>query len=47
LISGAIQSFRDDVISGTYPADEESYHLPQETRVALETISARKRAMER
>src|SRR6266705_2947812 len=47
LISVAVQAFRDDIISGRYPADEESYHLPQETRTALETISARKRAMQR
>src|SRR5437660_5314530 len=40
LISGAIQSFRDDVISGTYPADAESYNLPQESRVGLGPISA-------
>ncbi len=47
LISGAVAAFRDDVVAHRYPADEESYHLPRETQAALETISARKRAMGR
>ncbi|MGH8430592.1 MAG: 3-methyl-2-oxobutanoate hydroxymethyltransferase [Solimonas sp.] len=47
MISGAVSAFRDDVIGRRYPADEESYHLPRETQAALETISARKRAMGR
>jgi 3-methyl-2-oxobutanoate hydroxymethyltransferase len=45
LISNAAQAFRADVISGKYPSDEESYHLPKDTRAALETIGQRKRAM--
>jgi len=28
-----------------YPSDEESYHLPRETKAGLETVLARKRAM--
>lgn len=44
-ISGAVQAFKRDVESRSYPADSESYHLPEETRVALEAITARKRAM--
>jgi 3-methyl-2-oxobutanoate hydroxymethyltransferase len=47
LITNAVQAFRDDVKSLRYPADEESYHLPQETHAALETVLARKRAMQR
>jgi 3-methyl-2-oxobutanoate hydroxymethyltransferase len=42
LINNAVQQFKADVQSGSYPADEESYHLPRETRSALETILARK-----
>jgi len=47
LISHAAQAFRADVISRQYPSDEESYHLPKETRAALETVLERKRAMRR
>ena len=47
LFSDAIQAFRDDVTGRHYPADEESYHLPKETRTALETVLERKRAMRR
>src|SRR5262249_1209730 len=45
LISGAVKQFKTDVESRAFPADQESYHLPRETQVALETIRARKRAM--
>ena len=47
LISHAAQTFRADVLSRQYPSDEESYHLPKETRAALETVLERKRAMRR
>jgi len=47
LISQAAQAFRADVASRQYPSDEESYHLPKETRAALETVLERKRAMRR
>jgi 3-methyl-2-oxobutanoate hydroxymethyltransferase len=47
LISHAAQAFRADVISRQYPSDNESYHLPKETRAALETVLERKRAMRR
>ena len=47
LISRAVREFRADVKSVQYPADEESYHLPKETRTALETVLERKRAMGR
>lgn len=42
LIRGAVQQFKSDVESGSYPSDEESYHLPRETRAELETILRRK-----
>jgi 3-methyl-2-oxobutanoate hydroxymethyltransferase len=47
LISRAAQEYRADVKSQQYPSDEESYHLPKETRAGLETVLARKRAMQR
>jgi len=47
LITQAVQAFRADVRSRQYPSDEESYHLPKETRAALETVLARKRTMGR
>jgi 3-methyl-2-oxobutanoate hydroxymethyltransferase len=45
LISNAARAFRADVVSHKYPSDEESYHLPKDTRAALETINERKRAI--
>src|SRR5204862_5113789 len=47
LMSQAAQAFRADVLSRRYPSDDESYHLPKETRAALETVLERKRAMRR
>jgi 3-methyl-2-oxobutanoate hydroxymethyltransferase len=47
LITHAVEAFRADVKSHLYPSDEESYHLPRETKVGLETVLARKRAMGR
>jgi len=47
LISNAVQAFRADVKSQQYPSDEESYHLPRDTKAALETVLERKRAMQR
>ena len=45
LITQAVQAFRADVGSRQYPSDAESYHLPKETRQALETVLERKHAM--
>lgn len=42
LISNAAQQFKTDVASGSYPSDEESYHLPKETKAELETLLRRK-----
>src|SRR5208337_1609478 len=47
LITNAAQAFRADVKSQHYPSDEESYHLPRETKAGLDTVLARKRAMVR
>jgi 3-methyl-2-oxobutanoate hydroxymethyltransferase len=46
-ITHAVQAFRADVLSHQYPSDAESYHLPKETRSALETVLERKRTMRR
>ena len=43
LISGAVQSYRADVMSRQYPSDHESYHLPKDTQTALEMVRERKR----
>jgi 3-methyl-2-oxobutanoate hydroxymethyltransferase len=47
LIKNAVRGFRDDVRSRQYPADRESYHLPKETKAALDTVLERKRSMRR
>jgi 3-methyl-2-oxobutanoate hydroxymethyltransferase len=47
LIAHAVQAFRADVKSHHYPSDNESYHLPRETKAALETVLERKRSMRR
>jgi 3-methyl-2-oxobutanoate hydroxymethyltransferase len=47
LITDAVQAFRADVASRQYPADSESYHLPQETKEALDTVLERKSSMRR
>jgi 3-methyl-2-oxobutanoate hydroxymethyltransferase len=47
VITNAVQAFRADVKSLQYPGDEESYHLPKETKASLETVLTRKRAMGR
>ncbi|HXZ78883.1 MAG TPA: 3-methyl-2-oxobutanoate hydroxymethyltransferase [Terriglobales bacterium] len=45
VISEALQAYKADVVSGQYPGEHESYHLPKETQAVLETINERKRAM--
>jgi 3-methyl-2-oxobutanoate hydroxymethyltransferase len=47
LMTQAVRAFAADVKSQQYPSDEESYHLPKETRAGLETVLARKRALRR
>ncbi len=46
VISNAVLSFKEDVKSGSYPSDAESYHLPKETLAALEAIADRKRSVQ-
>jgi 3-methyl-2-oxobutanoate hydroxymethyltransferase len=45
VMRGAVESYKNDVIAGGYPNDSESYHLPKDTREALETILERKHGM--
>ncbi|HLQ50752.1 MAG TPA: 3-methyl-2-oxobutanoate hydroxymethyltransferase, partial [Terriglobales bacterium] len=40
-IRQALESYKADVEAGSFPADQESYHLPADTRSALEQISER------
>jgi 3-methyl-2-oxobutanoate hydroxymethyltransferase len=40
LMTAAVQAFRADVKSHQYPSDEESYHLPKETKANLESLLA-------
>src|SRR5258706_4837437 len=47
LISSPLQSVCADVKAQQYPSDEESYHLPKDTKAGLDTVLARKRAMQR
>lgn len=47
VIIEAVQAFRADVKSHQYPSDEESYHLPKDTKAGLETVLERKRAIRR
>lgn len=42
FISNAVQQFKTDVETGSYPSDEESYHLPKNTKFELEAILNRK-----
>ena len=45
MFTHAVRSYCADVKKREYPSDEESYHLPKETRAGLETVLERKRAM--
>jgi 3-methyl-2-oxobutanoate hydroxymethyltransferase len=47
VITNAVHAFCADVKSHQYPSDTESYHLPQETKVALDAVLERKQAMRR
>src|SRR5436190_8635561 len=46
-ISNAVNSFKNEVESGVFPSENESYRLPKETQSALELIADRKRSMRR
>jgi 3-methyl-2-oxobutanoate hydroxymethyltransferase len=43
-ISAAVRAFKEDVETGGYPGEDESYHLPREVAQALESVMARKQA---
>lgn len=45
LIRRAVEQFKDDVANGAYPSDDESYHLPSETKQAIEIVEQRKRTL--
>jgi 3-methyl-2-oxobutanoate hydroxymethyltransferase len=45
LITHAVEAFRADVKARRYPGDEESYHLAEPTKQALETVLERKQAL--
>jgi 3-methyl-2-oxobutanoate hydroxymethyltransferase len=45
VIASAVLAYKADVQSRQYPADKESYHLPKETKAALDTVLQRKRAL--
>ncbi len=38
LITQSVLAFKADIVSHQFPSDAESYHLPKETQVALETM---------
>jgi len=44
-IRDAVRAYAEDVKSGAFPSDAESYHLSKETRAALETIAEHKRSL--
>jgi len=47
MIMQAAQAFRADVMTRQFPSDAEAYHLPKETREALNTVLERKRTLRR
>ncbi len=47
LVTEAVRTFKAEVESRQYPSDGESYHLPKETKSALDAVLERKRAMRR
>jgi len=47
LITQAVLTYKADVIAHQFPSDSESYHLPKDTQVALETVLHRKHALQR
>jgi 3-methyl-2-oxobutanoate hydroxymethyltransferase len=44
LIGNAVKEYCADIRSGAFPADSESYHLPQETQEALQIVTSRRAA---
>lgn len=46
-ITQAVYAFKNDVQMGAFPSEEESYHLPRETKAAFAALTQRKHAMRR
>jgi 3-methyl-2-oxobutanoate hydroxymethyltransferase len=44
-ISGAVLAYKEDVKTGAFPSEAESYHLPKDTHAALAAITERKHAL--
>ncbi len=44
-VSNAVLAYKEDVKSGGFPSEAESYHLPKETSAALDVIAERKHAL--
>ncbi len=44
-ITNAVLAYKEDVKSGAFPTEAESYHLPRETQSALAEIAERKHAL--
>ncbi len=44
-ITNAVLAYKDDVKSGGFPSEAESYHLPKDTSAALDAIAERKHAL--
>jgi 3-methyl-2-oxobutanoate hydroxymethyltransferase len=44
-VSNAVLAYKEDVKSGAFPSEAESYHLPKDTHAALSDIAERKRAL--
>jgi len=42
LISNAVSAFKHDVEMRAYPSDEESYHLPKDTRAAVTGVGPKR-----
>ena len=47
VITQAVYAFKTDVQMGSFPSEEESYHLPKETKASFAAITQRKQAMRR
>ena len=45
LISQAVGQFKADVEAHNFPSDQESYHLPKETKATLEALISRRKAL--
>lgn len=44
-ISSAVLAYKEDVKSGGFPSEAESYHLPKDTQAAFDAIAERKHAL--